>query len=131
MFAFALILLVSVSERHTFAQTVTSALSESEWNALRDFYNYFNGDNWFVYRQVFNPRSAWDVSSENRNFAFCDCVGEECWIGLTTEYFTDGSTTNCSITAIQLNKYNLDGFMPDSIVDMQHLSLLELRDNYI
>ena len=78
-------------------------VSSTEKQALLDFYNALNGDEWV---------QSWDLETPVSN-----------WQGVTLE--------NDKVIAISLLFNNLKGELPGSIEDLRHLKVLELSFNKI
>jgi Leucine-rich repeat (LRR) protein len=88
------------------AQSTTSPVPESEYQALVDFYNLMNGSNWYT---------KWNVSTNN--------LHEGAWSGITIE--------DSHIVGIDLSSYfyYVKGKIPASISNLPYLKTLNLTSS--
>lgn len=92
------------------AQDADCNVSDTERQALIDFYNATNGDNW---RNTLLGENPWLINDPNSSV--CD------WYGVSVQ---DGS-----VSRIQLNDSGLSGIIPDAIGSLSQLQTLELSSN--
>jgi Leucine-rich repeat (LRR) protein len=83
--------------------TLIAQVSQKEQQALLDLYSATNGENWI---------NTWDINEPVSN-----------WHGITVD--------NNQVTAINLLFNNMEGRLPSSIGDLEHLKSLELSFNKI
>jgi Leucine-rich repeat (LRR) protein len=111
-------LFVSLSfvSSHRDRNTLQSAqLPPDQFNALQDFYNSLNGDSW----HWTSSTVRWNFTEPNPN----PCDG---WYGITCSCVVD-----CTLTGLDLDAFNLEGTLPDSIYSWTSLTNLQLPYNHI
>ena len=94
-------------------------LSSSQLNALHDFYNATNGENWTWRNESITI--PWDFDQVNPN----PCA--EKWQGVTCSC----NTVACNLTELSLERYNVTGKLPDSIGEWNSLQSIDLSHNLI
>ncbi|WP_082026618.1 T9SS type A sorting domain-containing protein [Flammeovirga sp. OC4] len=96
------------------AQEFSHGVPIEQYEALLDFYDSLNGDNW---KSNDNWKSDLDVSE---------------WEGIKLEYFLgESGETYLGVSEIILNFNNLRGHVPSSIANIKTLQSLNLQTNYI
>jgi Leucine-rich repeat (LRR) protein len=81
------------------------SLPSNEFNALWDFYNSLNGDNWYwSSTNVINSGKRWNFSEPDPN----PCSD---WYGLTCSC----TTVSCHLTRVVLARFGLKGSLPSTI----------------
>lgn len=118
-FNWPLLLLIVFSVFPIFSNA--NSVSYSEWSSLKDIYNSTNGDYW-----VWKPASfgaTWNFSS----FEFNDPCQND-WQGVVC---TCTTPTACAITSLNLNSYNLSGFLPSFVGNLSALQHISLHNNRI
>lgn len=92
-----------------------------EISALFDLYISTNGDNWRWPDVSVAPGIPWNFTQQDPN----PC--KEKWQGLTCSSKCD--TPECYIVVIDLNKYGLNGTLPNSLGNFTQLLSLEMSNN--
>jgi Leucine-rich repeat (LRR) protein len=100
------------------------SISESEYNALNDFYIYTNGEHWKNRENKWEFPIPFDPIDLNKP---CDTTLSK-WYGLTC---IELDNDVCSIIHINLERNNLRGRIAKEIDKLTNLQYLFLNDNYL
>ena len=106
-----------------FSTTVTSnstCLLRAELDALQDLFISTKGDSWLWEPLLFG--NIWNFTLNP------DPCGDR-WQGVLCSNVT--STGNCSIYKLDLNNYNLQGYIPNSINNLTLIKYIDLSQNNI
>ena len=96
------------------SQSLLESHQTEEYAALVDFYQSTNGDNW-------NDNSGWDfINKTNSNITMKEICTDYQPYGLTCNI-----TSEYHITQLYFYYNNLDGTLPDSIVNLSHLNSIQ------
>jgi len=105
----------------TSCSAMVRMVSESQILGLQYLYNDTLGDSWLYQR----PGPEWEFSPPTNPCSpawqgvICDCVSSE------------GGDEECFVTALNLEKYHLQGVIPDQLSLLSNLTSLRLSENHL
>jgi hypothetical protein len=112
--------LISTSIHQSNAQIIPT-LAKNQYDALYDFYNATNGENWNWYELPPNSPEEWNFTNPSAN----PC--EDKWVGVGCNC----SLVSCTLGTLKLPSFGLNGTLPASMSAWIDLRVFDLGDNNI